>query len=234
MAARKPKYFSQALVETGKDDVEYKVTVIPYKELTGDDMADFVDNATPLGLGAGYWKGSTSLAALALVGSLKAIVIEFPQPTRKGQADITPTIDIDSEEYQTLLVVLARTVGELFAFDLAPLVMALYLEKGLRLSNAIDVQSAFPNVNRYSVAAVLKAALGDDIKLYEKNLADAFNDATYDPDSRTAYLGPVKRGWLAFYLGSVDDAVMTYSSTTKIDTLDMSDGVGCSAFSSDH
>jgi hypothetical protein len=58
MAARKSKYYSQALIEIGKNDVEYCVTVLPYKELRGDDIADFVETRRcyPLALTPKYWK----------------------------------------------------------------------------------------------------------------------------------------------------------------------------------
>ncbi|KAF5359601.1 hypothetical protein D9756_003109 [Leucocoprinus leucothites] len=217
--------FNQALIETGKDDVECKVTVVPYKELKYEDLAIFFDIVTPLGLSAAYWKESIALAALAIVGAEHGLVIEFPQPNRRAQAEGTFTYDLDSEEYQSLASLLNRDVGEFFAFDLAPLAMVLHKEQGLLLKNAVDVQSAFPKENRYSITAILKAALGDDVKMYELQLARAFNDVTHDPESRTAALEPVKRAWLAHHLGSIDDAVMTYSDIKRINTFDMNDGL---------
>ncbi|KXN88607.1 Regulator of nonsense transcripts 1 [Leucoagaricus sp. SymC.cos] len=163
------------------------------------------------------------LAALAIVGAEKALVIQFTQPTRRKQADVAIDIDRNGEGYQALTFLFMRETGNFFAFDMAPLAMALYQEQGLRLRNAIDIQSAFPKSNRYSIAEILKAALGDDTKMLGSNLARAFGDVAYDPDSRTAPLEPVKRAWLAQHLGSIDDAIMTYSSVKTIDTLAMTE-----------
>lgn len=226
MQDRKPTMlFAQALIETGKPDVDCRIHTIPYNELKYDDLLDLDSSALPLGLSAGYWKDSTNLAALAIVSAETAIVVVFPEPPRRRQADAIQAVDLESEKYQALQTLLARPAGEFYAFDMAPLSMALYLEQGLRLTNAVDIQSAFPSTNRYSIADVLKAALGDEIKIRESNLASAFDNVTYNPDVRTAALDPVKRAWLAYYLGSVDDAVMTYSDVRRINTMDMDEAV---------
>ncbi len=224
MTERKPLIFYQALVEASKYDQECKIYTIPYNELKYEDFAD-IDTPNPLGLSAGYWENSSKLAALAIVSAKKGFVVQFPEPSRRPHADSTPTIDIDSEGYQALLTLLARSTGEFFSFDMAPLSMALFLEQGLRLSNAVDIQSAFPDTNRYSIAAILKSALGDETKILEKNLATAFDNITFNPDVRTAALEPVKRAWLAYYLAIIDDAVMTYSEVPRINTVSMDEDV---------
>ncbi|KAJ3570491.1 hypothetical protein NP233_g4370 [Leucocoprinus birnbaumii] len=223
--SRRIVYFSQALIETGKDDVECEVTVVPYEDLKYEDLEAYFEIATPLGLSAAFWKESVTIAAFAIVDAERALVIEFPQPNRRALLEGTLSYDTDSEAYQSLSNVLTRDVGEFFAFDLAPLAMILHSEQGLVLKNAIDVQSAFPDENRYSITAIIKAALGEETKMYEQQLARAFNDVTYDPDSRTAALEPVKRAWLAQHLGSVDDAVMTYSNIKRINTFEMNSGL---------
>jgi regulator of nonsense transcripts 1 len=215
--------FLQALIQTKEDD-ECHTEIIPYSELTYDHISEFVDDVAPLGLSPAYWKESATIAALAIVSLEKAVVVVFPQPSRRAPADAIPAIDTESAGYQALMLLLTRVAGEFYAFDLAPLAMGLYLDQGLRLQNAIDIQSAFPEEDRYSIVNVLKAALGEDTKMYEKRLADAFNDMTYS-DERTASLHPVARGWLAHHLASVDDAVMTYSKVKRIDTFGMNDGV---------
>ncbi|KAL9714395.1 hypothetical protein Ac2012v2_002708 [Leucoagaricus gongylophorus] len=217
--------FNQALIDTGTDDVECEVTTVAYKELKYQHLEPFFEVATPIGLSGGYWEESVALAALAIVSAERALVIEFPQPSRRGQVEATSLYDPDSEQYQSLMSFLSRNAGEFFAFDLAPLAMVLYQEQGLFLKNAVDVQSAFPRRKRNSISDILKAALGDETKIYELLLAEAFNDVTYNPEYRTAALGPVKRAWLAYYLGSVGDAVTTYSSVKRINTFDMNDGL---------
>ncbi|KAF9451887.1 hypothetical protein P691DRAFT_294664 [Macrolepiota fuliginosa MF-IS2] len=222
MAERKPLRFAQALVETGKD-VDCKIYKIPYKEFTYEDLETYLEygNALPLGLGAGYWKDSTKLAVLAIVSAETGIVVEFPEPSRRFQADAAPTVDTVSERYQALQILLARPAGEFFSFDMAPLSMTLYLEQNLRMTNAVDIQSAFPSTDRYSISKILKAALGDETKIWETNLASAFDNIEYNPSIRTSVLEPVKRAWLAYHLASVDDAVTTYSDTPRINTLEM-------------
>ena len=228
---RSTMIFNQALIDTGTDDVECEVTTVAYKELKYQHLEPFFEVATPIGLSGGYWEESVALAALAIVSAECALVIEFPQPSRRGQVEATSLYDPDSEQYQSLMSFLSRNAGEFFAFDLAPLAMVLYQEQGLFLKNAVDVQSAFPRRKRNSISDILKAALGDETKIYELLLAEAFNDVTYNPEYRTAALGPVKRAWLAYYLGSVGDAVTTYSSVKRINTFDMNDGVCFVVFS---
>lgn len=219
--ARKQRKFAQALIDTGNRDVDCKINVIPYSELKYEDFEYMLSVTTPHGLSAGYWRDSGKLAALAVVSAEEGVVIEFPEPPRRAPSGSPPTDNADKECYQVLVNFLAsQPAGEFFAFDLAPLSMTLYLEQGLRLTNAVDIQSAFPSVNRYSIAAILKAALGDT-KIWESNLANAFDNITYDPDIHTAYLEPVKRAWLAQFLGSVDDAITVYSNVERINTVDM-------------
>jgi len=215
--------FKQALIDTGKDDPECEITTVTYKELKYEDLDPFFEAATPIGLDVAYWKESIALAALAIVSARIALVIVFSPPNRR--LETTAPYDPDSEQYQSLMSFLSRDVGEFFAFDLAPLAMSLYEEQGLFLKNAVDIQSAFPGQNRNRIPGILRVALGDGVKISEVLVSEAFNNATYNPDHRTAALGPVKRGWLAFYLGSVDDAVTTYSSVKRINTYGMNEGV---------
>lgn len=215
--------FKQALIDTGKDDPECKITTVTYKELKYQDLEPFFEVATPIGLDVAYWGESIALAALAIVSAEIALVIEFSPPNRR--IETTPTYDLDSEQYQSLMSFLSRDVGEFFAFDLAPLAMSLYEEQGLFLKNAVDIQSAFPGQNRNRISSILKDALGDGVKISDYQVSQAFGNATYNPEQRTAALGPVKRGWLAFFLGSVDDAVTTYSNVRRINTYGMNEGV---------
>lgn len=223
MTTRKPLLFAQALVDTGKHDEDCEVYTIPYNELKYEDLQG-IDTPNPLGLSAGYWGDSTKLALLAIISAKIGIVVQFPEPPRRPQA-VTQAIDLESEGYQALQTLLARPVGEFFSFDMAPLSMTLYLEQGLRLANAIDIQCAFSAADRYSIAAILKAALGDETKIWEGNLAAAFDNITFNPDVRTAVLEPVKRAWLACHLGTVDDAIMTYNEVPRINTVDMDEAV---------
>jgi hypothetical protein len=218
---RKSRKFAQALIDAGSRDDECLIYVIPYDDLKYEDLEHLLSVDTPHGLSVGYWKESGKLAALAVVSAQQGVVIEFPVPPRKSASGSPPAINADRECYQVLVNFLAsQPAGEFFAFDVAPLSMTLYIEQGLRLTNAVDIQSAYPTVNRYSIAAILKAALGDT-KIWESNLANAFNNIIYNPDVYTAYLEPVKRAWLAQYLGSIDDAIMTYSKVERVNTVDM-------------
>lgn len=229
MTQRKALTFAQALIDTGKQDVDCSITPIPYEELKYEDLEFMLEDVSPLGLSAGYWKDSTRLAVLAIVSAEKGVVIEFPEPSRRPLPGSAQTVDPDSESYQVLQNLLAaRPAGEFFAFDIAPLSMVLFVEQGLRLTNAVDIQSAFPDINRYSIVAVLKAALGET-KIWESNLATAFDNIIYNPESRVAVLEPVKRAWLAQYLGSEGNAIMTYSNVKRVNTAEMDDAVSRSS-----
>jgi regulator of nonsense transcripts 1 len=218
---RKPRKFAQALIDAGNHDDDCSIYIIPYDDLKYEDLEHLLSVSTPHGLSVGYWKDSGKLAALAVVSAKRGVVIEFPEPPRRPASGSSPAVNTDRECYQVLVNFLAsQPAGEFFAFDVAPLSMTLYVEQGLRLTNAVDIQSAFPTVNRYSIAAILKAALGDT-KIWESNLSNAFDNIIYDPDVYTAYLEPVKRAWLAQYLGSVGDAITTYCNVERVNTVDM-------------
>ena len=151
--------------------------------------------ATPIGLSEGYWKESVAIASAE-----RALVIEFPWPSRRVQVEATPRYDPDSEQYQSLMHFLSRNVKEFFAFNLAPLALVLYQEQRLFLKNAVDVQSAFPEWKRNNISGILKAALSDETKIHELLVTETFNDITYGPEYRTAALGPVKRACLHIIL----------------------------------
>ncbi|KAJ3515427.1 hypothetical protein NLJ89_g1766 [Agrocybe chaxingu] len=194
--------------------------VIPEAELSQSDISTVFDHPRPLGLSPGFDEDGR-LVALAIADDTQCRIIEFQHSRRGKKAAALPKTILDGRQILQDCI-LCRPVGDLFAFDMAPLAMSIYSDLDARVTNAVDIQSAFPVknpvVDRKPLVAI-KAAIGEsDIKIREDNVRDLFFYPTYSEDNRNRVSDLAIRAWVSQFLPSFENGAETFEKVTRIDT----------------
>jgi hypothetical protein len=127
-------------------------------------------------------------------------------------------------------IILCREAGDLLAFDFGPLSMSLYCGVDLRVTNGIDIQSAFSAVDRKPLSAI-KDAVGDTIRVFDENVINVFQNPIYDPDhDRHCVSDLAMRAWISQYLFTIGNGAETFTKVNKINTKELEPQVGFNFF----
>ncbi len=207
-----PNYYHlriRQLVVYEADITELLLKVFSTNRDSGAERAD------PLGLSVGYTEEG-KLAALAIADEARCCIIEFnsrsPPPTRQEKMELLQKH------------VLCRTIGEIYAFDVAQIAMVLWSELGVKVARAVDIQSSFSDSDSSAERTPLfaiQACFGasDNCKLNEKNIDRAFNDLTYNRDEiNRMRVDILERAWISRLLPSHENGISTFSTAKHIDT----------------
>lgn len=206
--------------------VKIPTTKIGELDITAETFSPFV-HARPIGISPGYSEAG-KLVALAIADDKTCTIIEFnvaPRPPRLGRdrggnADVQPpTRKLDDLQE----MILSRSAGELFAFDMGPLCLALYGDSKLRVTNAVDIQSAVestdPNkrVDRRPLTAI-QEILGTTVLIKEKNITSVFANTIYDCEDRKGAGDLAMRAWISQLLAEHGNGAETLSKVRRINT----------------
>ncbi|KAF6742052.1 hypothetical protein DFP72DRAFT_218314 [Ephemerocybe angulata] len=208
-----------------------------------------ISTSTALGLAPGFSKRG-KIVALAVCDGTDAMILEFTgalkkpgtnkkdKPTSESttsssdndshDSNTGPSIQTDSRTYlqETLLCPTSPNVS-IASFDLGPLAMALYIDLGLRITNAIDVQDAFASVCKgirhphLVVEAALKSAQLQKIKPNLDRIEREFRNAEYDPAEVNHRKELMCRAWLAQFLVADCVDAATMAEIKRVNTQDM-------------
>ncbi|RXW22846.1 hypothetical protein EST38_g3012 [Candolleomyces aberdarensis] len=198
-----------------------RINVVSLSEskVTPKTISAFDKSESPiLGLAAGHTRNG-KLSALAICDGSSAIIVDFKggagKSSSKGKQgtpdssgsgpDSSNAAGANSSGRklieEKLLGQAANTV--LAAFDMGPLALSLYTDFGISVSNAIDVQSTFPELGK-SPYAVVEAALRhaqlDKVKPSAERIGSEFLNTTYESIELNCRKELVCRAWLAHYL----------------------------------
>jgi len=184
-----------------------------------------------LGL-SGAYLSTGELAMLAVADTSTIIIIEFESKEGKGNGhdgrSVTPVAAADNTAARQILTdnLLRRSTGFLYAFDIAPLALALFQTLGLHIANVIDMQSAGPSDTRAPLATI-KRAIGDLHHIYDDNIRQNFTIDTIDPDvPANRYTTPLAlRAWIAHFLSQLASLEDRLSQVAPVDTFRLSDDV---------
>jgi regulator of nonsense transcripts 1 len=192
----------------------------------------------PIGIAPGYSKNG-GLVALAIANDIRCLIVQFysnsAQAGRgnngrrgRGGGKKEPTSPIQRNTTGRKLVeelILCRSVGDLYAFDLGPLSMSLYCGVDLHITNGVDIQSAFSAVDRRPLSAI-RAAVGDTTKVNTDNVISVFENPLYDStNDKYCASDLAMRAWISQYLVTVGNGAETFSKVPKIDTTKFSSEV---------
>ncbi|KAG2367882.1 hypothetical protein BDR07DRAFT_206704 [Suillus spraguei] len=149
-----------------------------------------------LGLAGGF-APTGELAMLAIADKSTIVIIEFESKSKDNEHDERPVTPASNTEARVFLTqnLLRRTTGFLYAFDIAPIALALSQTLNLRIANAIDVQCA-GSKTRVPLTTVKQA-------------------------NGTASLA--QRAWIAHYLSQLSTMEDRFAQVPPVDTFRLSD-----------
>ena len=192
---------------------------VHYLDIAASDLVSVFNHAEPIGISPGYSAAGT-LISLAIADDKICRIIEFSQPKKRANGKSSPTPKAEVVARQKLQDhILCRTAGDIFAFDMGPLAMSLYCDLGgLRITNAVDIQSAFSAVDRKPLTGI-KAALGTTVKIIKENVTNVFFNPIYDKlEDRNCTLDLAQRAWVSQYLVRSGNGAEMFEKVTRIDT----------------
>ncbi|KAG2146163.1 uncharacterized protein EDB93DRAFT_1150045 [Suillus bovinus] len=180
-----------------------------------------------LGLAGGFAL-TGELAMLAIADASTIFIIEFELKKSKGnehdERPVTPASDTDARVFLTQNL-LRRTTGFLYAFDVAPIALALFQTLDLRIANAIDIQCAGSKTTTTPLS-IIKQAVGDLHRVLDVNINKIFRDNTIINDRPAIKNGTTSlalRAWIAHYLSQLSIMEDRLAQVPPVDTFRLSD-----------
>ena len=224
MSGPRPTNLAQTILD-GPDPAlcrPIRTITIQLSDIAASDLLSVFDHGGPIGISPGY-SAAGKLISLAIADDKICRIIEFPQPKNVNQRtnvklplNSKPEVVFARQKLQEH--VLCRTAGDIFAFDMGPLTMSLYCDHGgLRITNAVDIQSAFSAVDRKPLTGI-KSALGTSVKISEENITNVFYNPIYDFEDRNRTTDLAQRAWVSQYLVRAGNGAEMLGKVPRIDT----------------
>jgi hypothetical protein len=197
----------------------FSSTRIPTEYLEEDQLNpssfDVFDHARPLGISPGYSKHGR-LAALAIADDQSCRIILFSAKKRDASRSSHAQVLQDK--------VLCRDTGSIFAFDMGPLAMLLHSDLGIRITNAVDIQSGFSAIDRKPLTAIRKL-VGDSAPIMVENVEADFREPIFNIDNRDHAIELATRAWVSQFLATYENGPEVFDKVPKINTKDMAEEV---------
>jgi hypothetical protein len=222
-----PTRLAQTILDGSDPDLFTPIRTITVQilDIVASDILSVFDHGGPIGISPGY-SAAGKLISLAIADDKICRIIEFSSPPKnanqranaKSSTTIKPAVMLALQKLQDH--VLCRTAGDIFAFDMGPLTMSLYCDLGgLRITNAVDIQSAFSAVDR-KVLTAIKTALGTTgtIKISEVNVTNVFFNPIYDFEDKNRITDLAQRAWVSQYLVRSGNGAEMSGKVPRIDT----------------
>ncbi|KAF8813316.1 hypothetical protein BYT27DRAFT_7071230, partial [Phlegmacium glaucopus] len=191
-------------------------------DIAQSDLSLVFNHAGPIGISPGY-SDTGKLISLAIADDKLCRIVEFSRPKNDnkrsdGKPPPAPSPKVLNGRQILQDQILCRTAGDIFAFDMGPLTMSLYCDLGgLRVTNAVDIQSAFSAVDRKPLTGI-QTALGDSVKINAPNVTDVFFNPTYDDKVRNCITDLAQRAWVSQFLVRYGNGAETFDKVPRIDT----------------
>lgn len=194
------------------------IMTLPIHEsiLTEELLQPFLkETPRPIGISAAYSESGSRLLMLAIANQTKVLLVEF-YSSKPSNAKLDAPVKNRDYTGRNLLQdkLLCRPMGDILAFDLHEIVLALYQDHNMRLANGIDIQSACPVRDRQPITAI-KSAAGDTVTIWEDNIRDAFENMTYDSKRMSEV---ALRAWVSQYLPRLAGMEEVFANAKRIDT----------------
>ncbi|KAF8150796.1 P-loop containing nucleoside triphosphate hydrolase protein [Crassisporium funariophilum] len=194
---------------------------IQESEIVNSDIQAVFDHHRPIGISPGY-SAAGKLISLAIADDKNCRIIEFVQAKQdlgRGGKTSAPASTQGSIDGRHLLQdqILCRSVGDVFAFDMGPLSMSLHCDLAVRITNAVDIQSAFSAIDRKPLTAIMDA-LGDTVKVSPENVKHVFSNPIYDKEDRNRATDLAQRAWVSQFLVGYQNGAEIFEKVPRIDT----------------
>jgi hypothetical protein len=204
-----------SILETDLTDEKISSLLVGKPPTDADDVPDVVG---PIDIGiAGGYTASGTLSTLAVCVLSTIFLIQFRSKTKATNEAVTASRKLLQDS------ILCRPDVSLFAFDLAPLALALYYDHGLLLESGVDVQSGCTceDPRNYVEAIQFATASTQVTKIYHDNIRNAFASKVRDVEKPETSRTLALRSWLAGYLPTLGDMKERLGEVPKINTKSM-------------
>ncbi|TDL25785.1 hypothetical protein BD410DRAFT_607879 [Rickenella mellea] len=184
------------------------LSLIPDTALTSETISQFLaSDTTKVGIAIAYSSGK--LAAIAFSSKHTVLLVEFSPKTKLND----PTRALLQKE------LLCRDIGSYFSFNAHYVASALYADMKLYVAHLIDLQSLFPDLSSRDPLDTVKAAFGENAKLYEGNFPSIFGDESWNPKRHSQDACRLaEKAWLACHIASLGTMEMALTSAKEINT----------------
>src|SRR5713226_3163470 len=220
--ATQPMLFNQILIDEDIDIIEARV--VHEKELEPIHLQWLLgpDENSPRSVGISpAYSQSGGLPALACALDTRVLIIKFhsSKPYRDGAAG-GAAVPRNVERRNFLEdELLCHPLCTLYAFDFANIALFLRLHLHVRLTEAIDIQSALRIPDR-SVLLSVQSVIADACPIFSENIDRAFENMIYHSSKHKDLTDLVQRAWLCSYIGRYDfEAIRdVFYKAPKVDT----------------
>jgi hypothetical protein len=162
---------------------------------------------------SGAFTSTRKLTVLAISGPEKVLVIQFQTK-------------LSHDAYSRRLLMeccLCREFGSVFAFDIAHLALSLYMDLGIRVSNAVDIQSGCRTKTRDPLSSIAHA-IGDQCDIIPSNIRAVFDPVGFIWDGK--HFAPVvQRAWVSHYLSDIESMKGPFGEVKPVNTKNFADEV---------
>ncbi|KAF7424522.1 hypothetical protein PC9H_009829 [Pleurotus ostreatus] len=186
--------------------------------------------AQPIGASAEYSKDGY-LSTLALVtkilegspeakGKWGCLIVEFPASGgRKGDRPDSP----NSQDDSLLQKMFQQQTSNIYAFDIAPLAMSLFGDHNLRISNGIDIQSAFPKIVDRNPLKIIHDIVDSRFRVFDENIKSVFRHSNVSDDSANMHNDLILRAWISRTIVDIESASTTFDKVPKVNLANFPD-----------
>lgn len=223
-----PLWFYQNLIDVHTDNIE--AHVVHEKELKTDDIQWLLgpgDTNSPRSVGISpAYSQSGGLPALACAHDAHVLIINFHSTKAYGDGNTSGSGTLPRNVERRKLLeeqLLCNPLYSLYAFDLAPLALSLNLHLHLRLTDAIDIQSALQVPGR-SILEAVRVVIADTSPIFDDNITSTFNRMHYESNKQKDLTDLVQRAWICGFVGRYDFGVIQdlFYKAPKVDMTKLS------------
>ncbi|KAI5989422.1 P-loop containing nucleoside triphosphate hydrolase protein [Pisolithus orientalis] len=208
MRSSSTRVIHQNLVDLDMDGLDVKLISLSDVNKDPKDLDTIVgrNEGRALGLSAAY-SPFGGLRLLAVADATTVVIIDFESDISKDNGRVSPPSDLSAAPSNYLRdLVLQRSTGHVYAFDMAPLALSLWQSHGLRIQQAVDVQCV-GSPNSRAPFSTIKFAVGDTARVFKDNVVRAFNDYIFhvpdDPASSQTTTPLAQRAWVTHFISQL-------------------------------
>jgi hypothetical protein len=202
----------QTLIDADTEPIQVRGPV-PESSLTDEMLALCMGNPdSPIGISSSFAK-SRKLTVLAISNATNVLIIQLQNNAPRNVRVLL--------EHRLL----CRDVGDAYAFDLAPLALSLFMDHGLRINNAVDIQSACHTKGKRDPAVAIAHAVGDSVRTNQRNIRAVFTleSQLWDPNKGVPPL--VQRAWISYYVSQINEMEHYFQEVKRVHTTKFTEDV---------
>ncbi|KIN99780.1 hypothetical protein M404DRAFT_783288 [Pisolithus tinctorius Marx 270] len=231
MRSSSTRIIHQNLVDLDMDGLDVKLISLSDVNRDPTDLEAVVarNEGRALGLSAAY-SPFGGLRLLAIADATTVVIVDFESDISGSDRHVSPPNDPAAGPFDYLRdLVLQRSTGYVYSFDMAPLALSLWQSHGLRICRSVDMQCAGSATSRAPLNTI-KFAVGDTTRVFEDNIVRTFNDHIFrcvpsDPVNNQTTTPLAQRAWVTHYISQLGSMEGRFAEVPPINMTKFSDTV---------